>query len=219
MSRLLFCSLLFIGSLLVAEDKPVGPARWEAEIQKFEAADRATPPQAGGVVFYGSSSARLWKLEESFPGLPTVNRGFGGSQMDDAAHFYDRVVPAHKPRAVVLYEGDNDIAKGRTACQVLADFETIVTRHKTALPEARLICLSVKYSPSRVKFRLEQEAANALLKARCARDPQLLYVDLASSLLNSDGQPDPKYFMKDMLHLNPQGYEVWNNVLRPHLAP
>lgn len=204
------------GSLL-AEEKPATQSKWEADIQKFEAADKATAPVPGGVVFYGSSSARLWDLPASFPQLQTVNRGFGGSDMAAAAQFYERVVPQHQPKAVVLYEGDNDLAGGRTACQILADFKALITKHKAALPQAKLICLTIKYSPSRAKLRLDQEAGNALLKARCARDPQLMFVDLASTLLDDQGQPQPKYFMPDMLHLNPDGYAKWNAKLGPVL--
>lgn len=200
-------------------ETPKGPDRFEGEIQKFEAADRAAALQPGEVLFYGSSSARLWDLATSFPQLATVNRGFGGSDMQAAAHFYERVVPAHKPRIVVLYEGDNDLNSGRTACQILADFEALVAKHKAALPDCQLICLSIKFSPSRAKLRLDQEAANALLKARCAKDSQLRYLDVATSLLDSNGQPNPKYFKEDMLHLNLEGYAQWNAVLAPLLEP
>lgn len=212
-------AVLLLGVVsLSGQEKPNGPARFESEIQKFEAADQASPPQAGGILFYGSSSARLWDLPKSYPQFATVNRGFGGSDMEAAAHFYDRVVPAHKPRIVVLYEGDNDLNSGRTPCQVLADFEALIKKHKAALPECQLICLSIKFSPSRAKLRLDQEAANALLKARCAKDPLLRYLDVATSLLDASGQPNPKYFKDDMLHLNPDGYAAWNAVLSPLLA-
>jgi lysophospholipase L1-like esterase len=202
---------------LRAEEMTTGLAKWEAEIQKFEAADKVKPPVPGGVVFYGSSSARMWDLPASFPKMQTLNRGFGGSDMAAAAHFYERVVPQHQPRVVVLYEGDNDLAAGRTADQILAEFETLVTKHRAALPEAKMICLTIKYCPSRAKLRMDQEAGNALLKARCARDPHLLFVDLASTLLDDEGQPQPKYFKPDMLHLNSEGYAVWNAKLRPVL--
>lgn len=200
---------------LRAEEQPTGLAKWEASIQKFEAADKAAPPVPGGVVFYGSSSIVKWDLPTSFPNMQTLNRGFGGSDMAAAAHFYERVVPQHQPRLVVLYEGDNDLASGRKADQILAEFESLVTKHRAALPEAKLICLTIKYSPSRAKLRMDQEAANALLKTRCAKDPHLQFVDLASTLLDEEGKPQPKYFMPDMLHLNPEGYAVWNAKLRP----
>lgn len=206
-----------LGSVcLLADEKEIqGPARWEQEIQDFETIDRTVPPVPGGVLFYGSSSIRLWELKTAFPNLQTVNRGFGGSDMESAAHFFDRVVPLHKPRLIVLYEGDNDLAHDRTGGQVLADFEMLISKQKAALPEARLIGLSIKYSPSRAKLRLDQEAANALLKARCAHDPQLEFVDVASMLLNAEGQPDEKYFQKDLLHLNLEGYARWNAKLQP----
>lgn len=197
------------------EVRPVGPARWEKEIQAFEAADKQTAPSPNAVMFYGSSSARLWNLKASFPSLKTVNRGFGGSDMEAASHFYERVVPPHQPRVVVLYEGDNDLFGGRTPCQILTDFESLISKHRAALPNTKLICLSIKYCPSRVKLRMDQEAANALLKARCAKDPQLVYVDLASTLLDDQGQPDARYFMIDKLHLNPEGYARWNAALLP----
>ncbi len=211
------CGVLLIGAILRADEPPKEPARFESEIQKFDTLDQATPPVPSGVLFYGSSSIRLWDLPTSFPGLQVVNRGFGGSDMEAAVHFFDRVVPQHKPRVIVLYEGDNDLAQKRTCCQVLAEFETLISKQKAALPEARLVCLSIKYSPSRAKLRLDQEAANALFKARCARDPQLVYVDLASKLLDEQGIPQAKYFQPDMLHLNPDGYAVWNAKLMPVL--
>lgn len=210
-----FAAVLACHAFIQAEEKLSGTARWESAIAAFETADKASALETGGVVFYGSSSARFWNLKASFPNLRTVNRGFGGSDMAAAAHFYERVVPQHRPLAVVLYEGDNDLSDGRTACQILADFETLIAKHKQALPDAKLICLSVKFSPSRSKLRLDQEAVNALLKARCARDPQLVYVDLASKLLDEQGQPQAKYFMADKLHLNPDGYGRWNEALLP----
>lgn len=212
-----FVAVLSFSVQMLAEDKPSRITRWETAIAAFEAEDKASAPVAGGVVFYGSSSARLWNLKASFPNLQAVNRGFGGSDMAAAAHFYERVVPQHRPSAVVLYEGDNDLVGGRTACQILAEFDVLIDKHKQALPEAKLICLTVKHSPSRAKQRLDQEAVNALLKARCARDPQLIFVDLASTLLDEQGQPQEKYFRPDMLHLNPEGYEQWNSKLLPVL--
>jgi lysophospholipase L1-like esterase len=202
---------------LLAEDNAKSVARWEPVIAAFEKEDKESAPMPGGVVFYGSSSARLWNLKVSFPDLQTVNRGFGGSDMAAAAHYYDRVVPPNRPRVVVLYEGDNDLANGHTACQILTDFDNLIARHKQALPDAKLICLSVKYSPSRAKLRLDQEAVNALLKARCNRDPQLMFVDLASTLLDEQGEPQEKYFRPDMLHLNQEGYAQWNAKLSPVL--
>lgn len=63
-------------------------------------------------MFIGSSSIRLWNLEEAFSDLPVVNRGFGGSCMTDARKYAPRIVIPIEPKLVVVYAGDNDIKAG-----------------------------------------------------------------------------------------------------------
>src|SRR5205814_4225452 len=92
--------------------------KWEAEIKKFEEADKTSPPPENGIVFVGSSSIRLWKTKEAFPDLPVINRGFGGSEMGDAARFAERIVIAYKPRIVIAFAGGNDIHGGKIPEQV-----------------------------------------------------------------------------------------------------
>src|SRR5688500_4365755 len=54
-------------------------SKWEPAIAAFEAEDKQSPPPKDADLFVGSSSIRLWDLKKSFPDLPTINRGFGGS--------------------------------------------------------------------------------------------------------------------------------------------
>src|ERR1051326_7541244 len=94
------------------------PQKWEPDIQKFEAADRASPPKIGGIVFVGSSSIRFWDTDRFFPGMGVVNRGFGGSELADSVYYFDRIVLPHKPKTVVLYSGGNDLNAGKTPQEV-----------------------------------------------------------------------------------------------------
>jgi len=90
-------------------------SRWENDIQAFEASDRTNAPPSNAILFVGSSSIRLWKtLAEDFPEWPVINRGFGGSQVADSVAFVDRIVTPYRPRQIVLYAGDNDLAAERT---------------------------------------------------------------------------------------------------------
>src|SRR3954470_24515897 len=83
-------------------------SQWEREISAFEAQDKTNLPPKGCVVFVGSSSIRLWKnLPATFPSLPVVNRGFGGSQLADSVNFANRIVTRYEPRQVVIYAGGN----------------------------------------------------------------------------------------------------------------
>jgi hypothetical protein len=98
-------------------------SKWEKAIVAFEQQNRQKPHPQNAIVFVGSSSIRLWKLQKLFPDLQTINRGFGGSQIADSVHFAERIILKHKPRIVALYAGDNDIAAGKSPMQVAADFK------------------------------------------------------------------------------------------------
>ena len=188
--------------------------RWQAAFDEFAASDRAHMPAPGGVLFVGSSSIRLWsKLEAQFPGVPVVQRGFGGSRLADcAAHVPELVLP-YRPRLVVLYAGDNDLAEGRTPQQVLASLQEFVAQVRTALPGTRVAYVSIKPSPSRAALIPRVRETNALARAWLAEDPQLAYVDVFSAMLDPAGQPRPELFLPDALHLNATGYAVWQTAL------
>src|SRR5437660_1738407 len=88
-------------------------AKWEKEISAYEASDRTNAPPKGGIVFIGSSTIRLWKtLPQDFPGYNVINRGFGGSEIIDSAHFADRIIFPYEPRMVLLRAGGNDLSAG-----------------------------------------------------------------------------------------------------------
>ena len=135
-----------------ADDAPA--SRWESDMRKFEELDRASSPEQDGVVFLGSSSIRLWKLDESFPGEKEkfVNRGFGGSQLSDSVHFAERILAPHRPRVVVVYAGDNDIAADKSPEQVANDFKALTKTIHARLPTTAVIYISIKPSIARWKL-------------------------------------------------------------------
>src|SRR5215468_3657278 len=93
-------ALLAIPAQTRSQEGP-NPARWEADIRAFEAADASDPPARGGIIFTGSSGVRLWTtLKEDFAGLPVENRGFGGSMLPEVTAFLDRIVIPQKPALV-----------------------------------------------------------------------------------------------------------------------
>lgn len=211
---------LVAAGLLVRYARPddrTGPARWEKDIAAFERRDREAPPPKGAVVFVGSSSIRLWDLAKSFPDVATINRGFGGSQLADAAHFAPRIVVPYEPRLVVLYAGDNDLAAGKTPEQVFADFKDFVRAVRAGLPKTRVVYLSIKPSVARWKLVDRGRQANALIEAYCKQEDRLRYVDVGTALLGADGKPRPELFRADGLHLNDRGYARWAEVVKPYL--
>jgi len=215
--RLLF-SLL--AAVLVAAPVHATPDKWTADIDQFTKADATNPPPHGAVVFIGSSSIRLWtSLAEDFPGAPTLNRGFGGSEMADSVFYADRIVIPYQPRLVVVYAGENDLNAGKSPATVLADFQAFRRKVHDALPRTKLIYLAMKESPVRAKVRAQVIEGNKLIAADCATDPRCTFVDVATPLLTKQGGYRLELFREDQLHLRPAGYAIWSKVLAPYLQP
>lgn len=213
----LLCTLLTLTAQETPK-KPTGPARWEAEVTKMETRFKTQPPAPGGIVFAGSSSIRLWNLQESFPDLPVTNCGFGGSVISDSTFFAPRLVIPLQPRLIVFYAGDNDSSNGRPAARIAGDFKAFAETIHAALPQCRILYIPIKPSIARQKLLPLQSEANALIAKQCAAQPQhLQYLDLATPLLGPDGTLRPELYKKDGLHLSPAGYQIWNQLLRPSL--
>lgn len=194
-----------------------GPQRWEGTIRKMEARDALKPPPKGGVALCGSSSARGWDVGRWFPGLPAVNRGFGGSQIADSSHYADRIIVPLEPRVVVLYGGDNDVAAGKSPQMVLRDFKAFVCKVQRALPKTHIIFISIKPSIRRWRLFGKMAEVNRLVADLCHTDPRLTYLDVATPMLGEDGTPRKELFVRDGLHLNSAGYRLWTSLLLPHL--
>lgn len=193
-----------------------------AEIASFEAADKANPPPSGGILFLGSSSIRLWTtLAQDFTGLPVINRGFGGSQIADSVFYFDRIVLPYKPKMIVLYAGSNDLNAGKSVAQVVNDFQVFAEKVHMALPDSRLVYISINPSIARWgqedKVRETNRLIQRFIHYADPRSRKLTFLDSHSRLLNSQGKPQPDFLRSDGLHLNARGYQEWTHILKPHI--
>jgi len=195
------------------------PGRFEKDIRRFEASDEKHPPPRGAIVCIGSSSMRGWHgtIEDDLAPLTVVPRGFGGSNMNDVLYYADRIVLPYEPRAVVLYEGDNDIAQGIAPGKIAETFRAFVRKVHGELPDCRIYFLSIKPSIRRWGLWPKMKEANALIAAECAKDERLTFVDVAAGMLDGDGVPREEIFKEDGLHMNREGYVIWRDILRPVL--
>jgi lysophospholipase L1-like esterase len=206
--------LLVVGAC--ARAAPAHPTRFEADIRALELADRASPPPLGGIVFIGSSSIHAWaNLAADFPGVPVLNRGFGGSTLADVVYYADRILFPYRPRLVVLYAGDNDLTLGRTPERVLGDYRVFVARLRAACPGARVVFVAIKPSPARRIYIDRMRETNRLIQAEIARDSLQAYVDVFTPMLDATGQPRPELFVADSLHMTRAGYLLWRALLAP----
>jgi lysophospholipase L1-like esterase len=195
---------------LRAQEKP---DKWEKDIAAFEAKDKASAPPQNEIVFVGSSTIRMWKTAEAFPDLKVINRGFGGSEIADSVHYADRIILPYKPRIVVVFAGGNDINSGKTPEKVADDFKALVAKIHAALPKTKIYYLSL--FPN-VKRRTQDEKCvkvNELIQAFTKTDERLGYVDTAAKMRAADGGPRPELLRDDGLHMNDDGYKIWNEIV------
>lgn len=192
--------------------------RFDAEIAAFERADRVSPPPTRPLLFTGSSSIRMWTgLAAAFPGQPVLNRGFGGSEMSDLLHYYDRIIRPYGPSLLFVYEGDNDLNSGLTPEAVAGAYSNLVARVKQDLPETHTVLLAVKPSPSRIRLLDAQRDLNARLRALADTEPSVSFVDVFSPMLDAAGMPRPELYLGDRLHMTAAGYDVWRFVIQGFL--
>ncbi len=221
-----FCLLLIaalalgLQSTARAAETPVfpKPQRFEKSMLAFDEQDRQSPPPSGAIVCTGSSSMLRWHgdIVEDLAPLTVLPRAFGGSTINDLLHFADRAVIRYNPRAVVVYEGDNDVWNKIPAEQILDTFRAFVRRVHNELPEVRFYIMSIKPSIRRWELWPAMEETNALLEAWCAEHDFLTYVDVAGPMLAYEGILT-RLFVADKLHMSRAGYDIWRDTLRPVL--
>lgn len=208
----IFCS----ASIFAAEKDD--PTRWEKDIKQFEAADKTNPPPKKAILFIGSSSIRKWTtLAEDFPKHKVINRGFGGSQLNDSVYFFDCIVVPYKPKMIVLYAGGNDINAGKTPEQVFEAFTNFVAKAHKSLPKTRVAYISIAPNPARWSQVEQVKAANKLIEDFTKKDSKLTFINVFPEMLGADRKPKLDIFVADKLHMNAKGYALWTKVVGPYL--
>lgn len=210
---LILILILFLCHYLKAQTPDPDPERFRKEIETFIQWDKKNSYIENAILFVGSSSIRLWSTASSFPKLYVINRGFGGSHISDVNYYYEQIVKKYKPSKIIFYAGDNDITAGKSPDQVLEEYQNFVENVERDFPETLVFYLPIKPSLSRWLFWPQMLAANLKIKQFIEAKPNLFYIDTASPMLNNAGEPNPDLFIDDGLHLNEQGYQLWNKVL------
>lgn len=195
------------------------PADWDREMRLFAMSDAVVPREEGAIVATGSSSMRFWheRIKEDLAPLTIIPRGFGGSTMNDVLHHLDALVLQYNPRAVMIYEGDNDVALGVSNEVIIDRYRQAMSRIYAHDESTRIYLISVKPSISRLDMWPQMRDLNRQLEMICGRDEQCTWLDVATPMLKADGTPIEDIFVGDDLHMNARGYGIWRAAIRPTL--
>ena len=214
-SLLLF---LLIQSTLVlfAQNKP-----FEGEIKAFAKSDSIVAPLQGKIVFAGSSSFTKWKdINQYFPGYPIINRGFGGSNLLDVILYVNETITKYKPKQVVIYCGENDLASSDTVSPeiVLDRFSILFNLIRKQLGnKSNITFISIKPSISRWRLEAKIVAANTLIANFIEKQTNANFINIHNAMLQGDGSVMKDIFIADNLHMNAKGYAIWQKIIAPSL--
>lgn len=211
-SILLFLVFLASFSAGVAQQHP-----FEEEVRRLTNRLDSVGWKPGGTVFTGSSTIRMWRsLSEISLGQEVLNTGFGGSKASDLERYLYPLVLKFDPKRVFIYEGDNDLWTGIPQEVILNSLKEIVTRIHLVDPGTEVILIGAKPSPSRWEKKENYLAFNQLLSAYCDQAEQVTYLDTWKALTDAKGNPRPELYLPDQLHLNEDGYVLWNGIFKPY---
>ena len=220
-SKILILLSFVILAAPVSAQRGTDPTVWDGAMERFAEQDRMNPPPMGAVLLTGSSSIARWndQAAKALAPLTVIARGFGGSMMSDVVHHLDTVALKYKPRAILIYEGDNDTFYGVEEKEIIGSLSKIVDKVHQELPDTRIYVMAVKPSTSRVGVWENAQTVNAAYKEIAKHDPQVYFVDSATPFLKSDGSVMTDIFVEDGLHLNTMGNLIWGSTIRAALMP
>ena len=201
--------------LISFENEAQDPLRFADEIEKLKSLDYNYSENEEVILFAGSSSIRKWdNLSEYFPDKNLIKMGFGGSQMSDLIYYSEDLIFNHTPDKIFVYEGDNDLADGKSNDEILADFNKMVKMIESRLGSIDIVFISPKPSIARWNLAESYISFNQELKAYTQTKSNLYFADVWLPLLNDQGKPRKDLFIEDDLHINEKGYQIWKNVLK-----
>ena len=182
--------------------------------------DSVAPPARGGaILFVGSSIFHRWTtLAKQMAPLPVLNRAVDGLQTTDMLRMLDSDVIPSRPKVIVYYCGSNDIDSGEPVDSIVGRIRQFVDRVATALPQTRIVFVSINRAPEKRDRWDVVDAVNHQVEAYASASKRLQYVDVNPVLFNRDGTPRIELYVSDQLHLRPAAYEEFTRVLKPILT-
>lgn len=192
---------------------------YEEEIKRLET-EIAALAQKPGMVFYGSSSIRLWdSLEDDFKACDPLNIGFGGSTLAACGWFFDRVFANLQPRSIVIYAGDNDLGDGRSPEEVFLFFNELIHLVKQRFGDIPLGFISIKPSISRWDIADKIRQTNRMIEAGIKKTGgNLCFINIYDSMTDKAGYPKREFLEPDGLHITEKGYQLWKEIILTYIV-
>ncbi len=197
--------------------KSMGENEWTAEIGRLKRKVAGHPKRDGLVVFYGSSSIRLWNnLTRDLSPLNLLNLGFGGSSLYWCNFYFEELFRDLTPFHLVVYAGENDLDEGKGPDVVNSDLKTLIGKARSKNLDIKISVISLKPSPARMHLMDQIRETNQLFEQTVNSISNASMIWIHDQMLDPNGQVYPHFFTDDRLHMNEKGYEIWTDIVRHH---
>lgn len=192
---------------------------YENEVRRLEQ-EKASLQYEPKMLFYGSSSIRLWDtLYQDFSSYQPVNLGFGGSTLAACVWFFDRLLTPYRPASIIVYAGDNDLGDGRHPEEVFIFFQQLVASTRQRYGNIPLAFISIKPSITRWNMVDSIRYTNKLIEEEIQqRGDNLHFIDVYHRMTDNAGYPKREFLDPDGLHINEKGYALWKEILLPYVS-
>jgi lysophospholipase L1-like esterase len=185
---------------------------WADPVARYTAQDDLAPPLPGQLAVVGSSSIRRWETATAeLAPWGVVQRGLGGSRIVDIAVLAPTLIHRHRPAAVLLFAGTNDLAFGATPASVVDAWRCLAQTTRAALGPTPMLFIAITPTPARWANQAAVDATNAAVRA--LSHPDLIFIDSASAFLATGQPPAADLFVSDGLHLSEAGYALWSDAI------
>ena len=166
------------------------------------------------IIFYGSSTIRLWKsLNEDFKDVDVINLGFGGAYIDSLSKNFNLLIDFLNPKAIVIYLGGNDLNLSLSPEEVIFKIKKFVEKINEKYPNTNIGYITIKPSVERKNKLSDIKKINEGVKLIANDFPNLVYIDVYNKLLVK-GEVTSKFLLQDGLHLNKEGYKVLTRAVK-----
>ncbi len=191
------------------------------EIKAFRRADSIAMPPQNAILLIGSSSFTNWKdVAKYFPEHTIINRGFGGSSLPHMTMYAEDIIFKYNPKQIIIYCGENDLTGGPsiTADTIFNRLKKLHQLIRSRYKKVPIAYISMKPSPSREKYLETMQKGNELIKSFMEKQKKSSYIDVYHSMLDANGNILTHIFLSDKLHMNAEGYKIWQGVIAPYLV-
>lgn len=204
--------LLFVLGFITANAQD--PTRFEKQVEKLVNKEYNFSSDRKLVVFTGSSSIVRWKtVQDDFPKYNVINNGFGGSVFSDLIHYYDELILQAKPDILFIYEGDNDVARGKEVKSIFKEAKQLHARIQKDFPNTKVIFISPKPCLKNWSKRDNYIKLNKKLYKYCKKEDGVEFADVWSKMVDKNGIVFQDIFVEDGDHMNAKGYAIWVKVI------